>query len=565
MAFPLGVVQGTGVLRPCKTIEGVDDCIVLVRPTTTVGRHPSTHLTLPRNTVSRNHACIVREGGRYYVEDLNSSNGTYVNSQPVRRTELRNLDHVTFGDVEFTFYVDEETSAESLRSDDSGIHFDIGPDEGQTLVLHTQQIQDPERALEEISGIVPAAQAWTYLRAYHRLLEAIRQRPGLDRLLKGFLEVLPEVVGNDRGIILMSGDGDGDFHPAAVSLRELDAARTEVRISRTIVERCVRERVGIISSDASSDKRFSQSESLTQMQVRSAMCVPLVVRERILGLCYLDSSSAAAVFSNADLAFVTNLASQLALALDNLRMTRERLQAEQLVIIGQTMSEISHSIKNILSVTASSVELMERSLKTGDPERIGRSWGLVRQGMDRINSLVADMLNYSRYQERQPVEVDVNDIVRQVAESLAPQMREAGMRLEVSLGEGIKSVWLEGDGLSDAVMNLAVNARDALTSTVDPCIRIETDTVGHSVRIRVSDNGEGIPPELLERIFLPFFTTKGSRGNGMGLAMVRKFVHEMGGEIECESVVGSGTTFTMRFPMPLTDEFSAPVAGDGTK
>jgi signal transduction histidine kinase len=556
MTFPSGVVRGTGVLRPCKTIEGVDDCIVLVRPTTTVGRHPSTHLTLPRNTVSRNHACIVREGGRYFVEDLNSSNGTYINSQPVRRTELRNLDRVAFGDVEFTFYLDEETSTESLRRDDSGIHFDIGPDEGQTLVLHTQQVGDPERALEEISGIVPPAQAWTYLRAHHRLLETIRQRPGLDRLLKGFLDSLPDVVGNDRGIILMSGEDGGDFRPAAVSLRGLDTAQTEVRISHTIVERCVRERVGIISSDASSDKRFSQSESLTQMQVRSAMCVPLVVRERILGLCYLDSSSAAAVFSNADLAFVTNLASQLALALDNLRMTRERLQAEQLVIIGQTMSEISHSIKNILSVTASSVELMERSLKNGDPERIGRSWGLVRQGMDRINNLVADMLNYSRYQERKPIEVAVNDVVRQVAESLEPQMREAGMRLEVSLAEGIKGVWLERDGLSDAVMNLAVNARDALTSAVDPWIRIETDTVGRSVRIRVTDNGEGIPPDLRERVFLPFFTTKGSRGNGMGLAMVRKFVHEMGGEIECESVVGSGTTFTMRFPMPLTDEFS---------
>lgn len=556
MAFPSGVVQGTGVLRPCKTIEGVDDCIVLVRPTTTVGRHPSTHLTLPRNTVSRNHAAIVRDGTHYFVEDLNSSNGTYINSQPVRRAELRNLDHVTFGDVEFTFYLDEESSTEGLRGEDSGIHFDIGPDEGQTLVLHTQQVRDPERALEEISSIVPAERAWTYLRAHHRLLETIRQRPGLDRLLKGFLEVLPDVVGNDRGIILMSGDGDGDYRPAAVSLGETEGPQTEVRISRTIVERCVLERVGIISSDASSDKRFSQSESLSQMQVRSAMCVPLVVRERILGLCYLDSSSAATIFSNADLAFVTNLASQLALALDNFRMTRERLQAEQLVIIGQTMSEISHSIKNILSVTASSVELMERSIKTRDPDRMVRSWGLVRQGMDRINNLVADMLNYSRYKERKPVEVNVNDVMRQVAEAIEPQLREAGMRLEIALGKGIKGVWLERDALNDAVMNLAVNARDALTNALDPCIRIETDTVGRSVRIRVSDNGEGIPSELRERVFLPFFTTKGSRGNGMGLAMVRKFVHEMGGEIECESVVGTGTTFIMRFPMPLTDEFS---------
>ena len=543
--------KGMGILRLSGRLKGVEDCVVLVQPITTVGRHPSSDITLPRSTVSRFHARVVREGPRYFVEDLNSSNGTFLNTGSIERAELCNLDKVLFGDVEFTFYLDEEGSTGSIGNTDSNVLVDQGMDLGQTTVLHTKAITDPDLALAEIGDIESVARASKYLKAHYQLLDLIHERPGQDRLLSGFLELLVDVLQAGRGAIMLEEEGrEGRFQPAAVFVRDEKDLNQDVRISKTIVDRCVNERLGLVSRDAVTDERFSQSDSVMNQNVRATVCVPLLIRDRIFGVCYLDSHSDREVFDETDLSFVANLTSQLALAIDNLRMARERAQAEQLVLIGQTMAEISHSIKNVLSIAGSSMELMERYLKARNFEKMDKSWDMIRHAMERIHTLATDMLNYSRNEKRQLSEVCVNETAKDVYKDLKLELDRLGIGIELTLAPDCKPCWLDSEALYNALMNLAVNACDAIAdSNREGHIQLATGMGKDCVTISLSDNGPGIPPEMQESVFHPFFTTKGANGTGMGLAMVKKFVHEMGGEITLHSDPDNGATFRLAFPI----------------
>jgi len=166
-----------------------------------------------------------------------------------------------------------------------------------------------------------------------------------------------------------------------------------------------------------------------------------------------------------------------------------------------------------------------------------------------MNSLACAMLEYARSEVEARAEVQVNNIVQDVYKDLHSDVEKAGIRLELQIEPDLNSCRLQPAGLYDAVMNLAVNSRDALSHTNNGVIAIKTRAVsGMRVQVSVSDNGQGIPPELHERIFQPFFTTKGPDGNGMGLAMVEKFARKMGGTIELDSTPGQGTEIRLLFP-----------------
>lgn len=548
-------VSGSGILRLRRRIPGVDDYFVLLHNETTIGRHPSNRICVPRKTISRFHARIMRNANKYALQDLTSSNGTFVNGKRVESLMLKNGDKVTFGDLEFAFYQDEETSAGLAKSESNVRLGTTGILETVDRVLHVKSLEDAESALVSIAKIESLPLAAQYLRAHYQLLEIARQRPSQERLLESFLEIVVEMLHADRGIILLSEEEGKNMEPVAVHFRNSEDDDEAVCISQTIVDRCVAEQVAILSRDAGLDQRFSDAQSVIMQKVRSAICAPLTVRGRAMGVCYLDVRSGEQSFSDSDLAFVTNLSSQLVLALDNLRMTRERLQAEQLALIGQTMSEVSHSLKNILSVTQSGAEVMDRHLSMDRIEAAKKTWILVRHGMQRMHDLATAMLDYSRTEARERSEVQINDVVTQVYEDLRPEMDQAGIRLEIHTDPQLKPCWIDSAGLFDALMNLAMNSRDALAETSVGMIEIRTVSApGNRVQVSVSDNGEGISPDILDKIFRPFFTTKGAHGNGMGLAMVEKYAREMGGAVAIDSTPGHGTEIRLLFPALTPEE-----------
>jgi signal transduction histidine kinase len=544
---------GTGVLKALKHLPGVDDYLILIGAETTVGRHPGNRLRLPFKTVSRHHALIRREGPAFFVEDLDSSNGSFVNDERVKSRELKNGDVVRFGDCEFVFQ--QETTSPRAGTTDPNVRLalrDVPLARGEE-VLHVQSVEEAGEALVSIDKIESVDQANQFLRAHYRLLEIIRANPGEDRLLESFLELVVPLVRADRGVVMLSEKERDEMRPAAVYYHGGIGEDQEVSISRTILDRCLEERVGILSRDARSDERFLDSESVVAQNVRSAICAPLVAHGLVIGVCYLDRQATSIAFGDSQLAFVTNLCSQLTLALDNLRMVDERRQAEQHALIGRTMAEVSHSIKNILAVTQNGSELLDRQLERGDLSAVKKTWSLVHSGMHRMNQLAKSMLDYSRSDAFQRSEVEVNAIVQSVLDVVRPQMEELGIRVDFIEKADQSLCWVDPDALYDSLMNLAVNSRDALVGRPGPFIEFRTALAEPGrVLISVRDNGSGIPPEILGRVFDPFFTTKGAEGNGMGLAMLRKFCNEMAGSVEALSEPDQGTEF--RLTLPLAEE-----------
>lgn len=556
MPFIPGHVPGTALLRLERPEPGIDKFILLVKPVTTVGRHPTNHVCLPRNTVSRFHARVVRDADTYYVEDLGSSNGTFVNEERIKRREVINGDRVTFGNLTFDFFLDEESPEPSRESSDTHVELRSSPSgERPEEVLHVVPVQESGSALTTIGDMDSVAMASRYLSAHYDLLEIIRQRPGLDRLLDSALDLLMQTVEAERGVIMLRDPLSEDLEPVAVKVDDPALRERHLTISQTIVDRCINERLSILSSDAATDARFSGSDSIFQQQVHSAICVPLIIRTRLLGVCYLDRLQGMVVFRHSDLEFVTNLSSQLALAIDNLRMVRERVQAEQMAIIGRTMAEVSHSIKNILGVTRPATEMLDTRLENGDLEGVRNTWKAIRHSMDRMHSLANAMLDYSRTEEAQRTEVDLNAVAREVHETLLAEVEQAGIELALETTPDLHRCWLDRAGLFDALVNLVINARDALMGTGNARIQISTRALpGGFATVEVADNGPGIPPELRDKVFVPFFSSKGAHGNGMGLAMVRKFALDMGGHIDLESEPSVRTAVTLRFPAIAPDD-----------
>src|SRR5690606_4097699 len=196
-----------------------------------------------------------------------------------------------------------------------------------------------------------------------------------------------------------------------------------------------------------------------------------------------------------------------------------------------------------------------------DVERVEADLQEIRRAADRAATLTRQLLAFSRRQVHQPVPLDLNNVVRDI-ELLLRRLLGEDTHLVTRLAPRLGTVEADPNHIGQVLMNLAVNARDAMQG--GGVLRIETANVqlestlpatgetvppGAYVRLRVSDDGHGMPPKILERIFEPFFTTKEpGRGTGLGLAMVYGIVKQSNGYIHVESTEGRGTVFTIFLP-----------------
>ncbi|MGV8840285.1 MAG: PAS domain S-box protein [Bauldia sp.] len=248
-------------------------------------------------------------------------------------------------------------------------------------------------------------------------------------------------------------------------------------------------------------------------------------------------------------------------AQEELERTREQLfQAQKMEAIGQLTGGIAHDFNNLLTVVIGALEGIRRA--GTDIDRIKRNIDLATTGAQRAASLTSRLLAFSRRQPLEPTPLDLNRLVRDMTELLH---RTLGERIEL---EGVLSsrLWLteiDRNQLESAVLNLALNARDAMpeggkltieTANVDLDDRYvaaipEPLRAGQYVVVGISDTGKGIGPEALARVFEPFFTTKPTgQGTGLGLSMVYGFVKQSGGHVTIYSEPGHGTSVRMYFP-----------------
>jgi signal transduction histidine kinase/pSer/pThr/pTyr-binding forkhead associated (FHA) protein len=555
----------TAYLVPRTPRPGLEEKFPICPPQVTVGRHPSNTIALALDSISRFHARIDIRGSHYILQDLNSSNGTFVNGEQISSATLHDGDLVVFGNVDFQF-VNEASSQRAVKPASPQVQsalLDVLDSAAApshpvaTKVIRAEEARDTSSYISSTG----ATDRQTLLKVNNRLAtlyslsELLRESAGLTEkeILKAVLELLFESVSADRGAILTRFSRDAkEFDVAVVKYRDQPILDQKVSVSRTILDRVVNERVAVLSSDAQADDRFHAAESIIMHNIRSTMCVPMISEGRVLGVVHLDTQSARRQFAEDDLEFVTTMATEVAVSLENMRMREERIHRQRLAAVGETVAGISHNVKNILLLSQGGMELLDRACSAGDIEQIRESWAVVRRGIDKIGKLVKDMLDYSKTRKPKLAPVDINEMICHIAEEIEEQLLKKNVRMELELDDSLAQFKTDEHGVNRTLTNLIVNAAESITHS-EGLIQVATELAPDgNLIIRVRDNGCGIPPDKIERIFFPFFTTKGSRGTGLGLPMCKKVIEEdLGGTISVESIVGEGTAFTMLLPPNL--------------
>nr|WP_047168430.1 CHASE3 domain-containing protein [Sphingomonas sp. Y57] len=242
------------------------------------------------------------------------------------------------------------------------------------------------------------------------------------------------------------------------------------------------------------------------------------------------------------------------------QMEEKILHLQKMESIGQLTGGIAHDFNNMLAIVIGSLDLARRRL-TGDPERLARNIDNAFEGAERAAALTSRLLAFSRQQPLAPITLDINKLVSGMSELLQRTLGEP-YRIETVLAGGLWRSFADPGQLENAIVNLAVNARDAMPDggrlTIETSNAYLDDeyaktrpevTPGQYVMISITDTGSGMSPEVLAKAFDPFFTTKAvGKGTGLGLSQIFGFVKQTGGHVAIYSEMNQGTTVKLYLP-----------------
>ena len=244
--------------------------------------------------------------------------------------------------------------------------------------------------------------------------------------------------------------------------------------------------------------------------------------------------------------------------------TRELLGAERLAAVGQTVAGLAHAIKNVASGLKGGAFVLEKGIELDNNKYLLQGWEMVKGNLGRIGEMALDLLNYSKERIPEYRLCDLNQPVREVFDLMSHKADECGVTLEKDVDKSLSEGWLDPKGIHRCILNLATNAIDACTDI--SCAKRKGKVIlkslkinGWAVEYQVMDNGCGMDEETRAKIFQRFFSTKGSRGTGLGLMITKKIIEEHGGFIGCESEREKGTKFIIR--LPEKENFPDPRSG----
>ncbi|MCA6114187.1 PAS domain S-box protein [Bradyrhizobium sp. WSM 1738] len=254
------------------------------------------------------------------------------------------------------------------------------------------------------------------------------------------------------------------------------------------------------------------------------------------------------------------------------RAAEEQLfQAQKMESVGQLTGGIAHDFNNVLTVITGTIEILADGVKH-DPA-LASIARMIGDAADRASQLTANLLAFARKQPLRPHQTDVNAVIDEVVELLSPTLGRQ-IQIATALSDQVWPALVDRSQLSSALVNLAINARDAMSDGGSLLFRTGNLTregdaergglgPGDYVVIEVIDTGAGISPEIRERIFEPFFSTKQfGAGTGLGLSMVFGFAKQSGGSVVVESEEGKGTCFRILLPKAEVEASEAPAASD---
>ncbi len=298
--------------------------------------------------------------------------------------------------------------------------------------------------------------------------------------------------------------------------------------------------------------------------------LPLVVQNSVMGVaCFtrdsgqpdraagggLDKQALAdglgQEFDREDLDLGFDLACQLSGALKNILLYEEGLKMERLAAVGQTIGMVMHELKNIIQIAKLADELVRRGIKNQNEKFLQHGLDGIAKALKEMDGFIWDMLSLTKEYRIEPQKVDLRTIVEELRNDFEEKTRELGIALDVEVEKNFPEVEADARSLYRALLNLVQNAMESCDKDAS-FIRIRVHSKDKDYyEIKLEDNGKGMTPEVKAKIFQAFFSTKGRKGNGLGLMIIERTCKAHKGTIHVDSEQGKGTVFTLTFPKSI--------------
>ena len=449
----------------------------------------------------------------------------------------------------------------------------------RNIATSIQGTLELDRVLFTILTCATAGVAIGFSRAFLFLINEERQ--SLDgemavgpTSLQDAIKVWSELSKEQRSLNDLLAAYDRIDNPKQTLLSEFVCnVKFSLRESREVPVLAIRERKTYLITNAPTDSRVSDN-FLEKFKCDSFVVVPMIARNRVVGAVLADNAysgrqivkdqielmeafvgqAALAVDSAESYRNLQDKVEKLATAYEDLRTAKERvLRSEQLATIGDMAARVAHEIRNPLVTIGGFARAINRN-----PDRTSRvksnSWIIVQE-VERLERILSNIMNFAKPPSPMFESHNINRLLDETLMMLEEEIQKHGIEAEMNLDESIPLIMIDAQQIKQVLLNLMHNAISALEG--EGKLIVTTSNHGHYYEVHISDTGRGIPEELKEKIFTPFFTTKPA-GTGLGLPIVKKIIDDHDGSITYHSTIGKGTTFVIRLPISTKSRKDAP-------
>jgi PAS domain S-box-containing protein len=412
------------------------------------------------------------------------------------------------------------------------------------------------------------------LSSLNRAGRALTSTLDLSKLLKTIIAEIQNLSRAEAAAVLLYEPATQELRFAAVVGPESDRLENlRIPASAGVAGWVLREQMSELVNQAHADERFYPAvDQITGLSTQSIMAVPLIYHDKAIGVIEAINHANAA-FEEHDLVVLEGLAASAAIALENAQlyeaeraqyrrlreMQAQMIHVEKMAAVGRLAASMAHEINNPLQAVHGCLSLgLEELHGKQRHDKLDSYLRMAASEIDRIGQILAHMRDFYRPASEEKRPTDVHAVLRSVLELGNKQLQHNHVTVERAWDPALPSIIANADHLKQVFFNLVLNAVDALapqggtlriSTALDRLVQPDQPALD-AVRIEFSDTGPGIPPEILPRIFEPFFTAK-KGGSGLGLAISYGIIEAHNGQITATSEVGVGTTFTVVLPVTL--------------
>jgi two-component system, NtrC family, sensor kinase len=519
----------------------------------TLGRSSDADVQVHDSLISRVHCKLEWEDGEWFLDDLGSTNGTWMVGRKVdKRVPLPMKTSIRIGNTLFEliniYAADTQSFARPF------VAYSIQPETLAPSIPH--DIDDKGQSLHLLKE---ENQRLAAIYKFQNMIAAVLDE---KELYPKILSAAMNVIAADTVYLLLYDLDKGAFTPVTGrnELGALEDINSE-SVKSIIVDFVRENRESVLSIDDPEDKkRFKELLGVPNV-ITSTMCVPMLGKRQINGMIYMTLSSTTEKYTEDDLRLLTVIGHTAGMAVENSRLVEFNLKNERLVATGTTAAGLSHYIKNILAGLDGSLNLLQMGIDEKDFSIAGEASNILNKNHRRLGNLVLDLLNLASEQKPEFEIYDINVVIQDVVELLKPQLNNEGINIIIDTKLKGTPFFAEIDsrGIHRVLLNLISNAEEAILLKNDPdnkgkgigniLVSAKFNDKMDYIIVTISDDGVGLKKEDIDSIFDLFVTSKGNAGTGLGLAVSKRIVTAHEGNITATSTKGHGCTIAFSLPV----------------